>query len=371
MKNCPHCNAVIQDDARFCISCMTPLKQKNTAKVKLFAVNKKVLMTAAGILLCGLTAVSVGLFFYTKTAKGADDNGTTTTIIERFFTEGSQNSSNSGASNGSDSITHENDQQSTNVNQSQDDNSHQNSDGTDQDTKTPDSSNYNPNGYISQNFNNGSSGGGSSGGGSSGGSSSGGSSSGGSSSGGSSSGGSSSGGTTSNNTVPTEQVRYSYRALTRHDLEYQIEFYPNGYPSDYCDNKIVLTGVLDASTDGVYIIPEKIDGYEVHTISGYIFATKDPANVKCVVLPKTVKSITHHAFAFCTNLENVYCLSTYLDCAKYAFCDELFSAPASDKITFYCLDKCLAPTYNSPVYFKDINYLADVTIKVWDGVLPF
>ncbi len=365
MKKCNHCNAAIQDDAKFCLNCMTSLKQKKSAKVKPFAVNKKVLLTAAGILLCGLTAVSVGLFFYTKDAKGADDNGTITTIIERFFTEGSQNSSNSGTSNGSDSVTREDDQQNTNVNQSQDDNSHQNSDGTDQDTKTPDSSNYNPNGYISQNFNDDSSGGGSSGGGSSGGGSSGGNSS-----GGNSSGGGSSSGTTSNNTVPTEQVRYSYRALTRHDLEYRIEFYPSSYPSDYCDNKIVLTDVLDTSDNWVYIIPEKIDGYEVHTISGYLFASRNPSKVKCVVLPKTVKTITHRAFAFCTNLENVYCLSTYLDCAKYAFCDELFLAPASDKITIYCLDNCLAPTYNVPVYFKDIHYLGDITIKVWDGVLP-
>ncbi|MDO4608264.1 MAG: zinc ribbon domain-containing protein [Clostridia bacterium] len=92
MKNCPHCNAVIQDDARFCLYCMKPLEKKAFISFKRFFANKiTVIIAFIGILLGALVAVlliillqngNIGTSHYTSSGDK--------TIFEYIYADGNK-----------------------------------------------------------------------------------------------------------------------------------------------------------------------------------------------------------------------------------------------------------------------------------------
>lgn len=84
-------------------------------------------------------------------------------------------------------------------------------------------------------------------------------------------------------------VVYYYRMAKKGDW-----IYDNTY--QVSDDHITITGVKVPSEDGVYRIPETINGKKVTFIDNYAF---DGNNARIVYIPKTVLSILHFAFNRC------------------------------------------------------------------------
>ncbi|MDO4608263.1 MAG: leucine-rich repeat protein [Clostridia bacterium] len=135
---------------------------------------------------------------------------------------------------------------------------------------------------------------------------------------------------------------------------------------DYTD-KIVITGVKNASDDGNYKIPETIDGKTVYTLDSNMFSNIDAATVKRVMVPSSVKFIHSFTFAGCKNLTEVYYLGKLIYTEDYAFCNN-YNEIASTKINLYCYADCSNGDFR---YYKTFAEHFGVTYKEWDGVLPF
>jgi len=100
-------------------------------------------------------------------------------------------------------------------------------------------------------------------------------------------------------TVPQETVSYRYRV--------------NGSNA----TEITVTGVSAPSANGVYRIPEKIDGYRVTAIASTTFSDGEISpTVKKVVLPKTVRSVQSRTFSSCYGLTDLYLCGEYVSMAN-------------------------------------------------------
>ena len=96
-----------------------------------------------------------------------------------------------------------------------------------------------------------------------------------------------------------KEPTYTYRNAQKGDdwdLSYNI-------PQD----AIVITGVSVPSEQGKYVIPEKIDGKTVVAVMQDAFCKQEVSDtVKTVVVPSTVKTIWSNAFGNCYNLTDIY-----------------------------------------------------------------
>ena len=125
-------------------------------------------------------------------------------------------------------------------------------------------------------------------------------------------------------------VEYSYREATWADDLRGSE--------SRTENGVVITAVNTVSPDGVYIIPETIDGYRVVGILDGTFGEEHIRDtVKVVVIPKHVSTIACDALRFCYNLTDLY------------ICGEELGAPASffpvkeyrrATLTVHCSSEC-------------------------------
>ena len=149
---------------------------------------------------------------------------------------------------------------------------------------------------------------------------------------------------------PAETAEYLYRDAK--------------YGDDYAvftnlTNCVVITGIKTASADGRYTIPETIDGKNVLAImQGAFCADGISDTVKEVIVPSTVKTIWNSAFTKCYNLTDIYFCGTSIYTDPYAFAD---ISRRNGAITIHCSATCSDRefrTYKSYI----TNYLND-TLK--------
>jgi len=142
---------------------------------------------------------------------------------------------------------------------------------------------------------------------------------------------------------PTNAVVYAYR-LARTGDEYNAHYQNSG-------SDIVITGISQQSSDGIYDIPAYIDGKKVIAIVANAFSG---SNAQVVYVPATAKSIWDHAFAGC-GLTDIYFRGNSIYAEGRAF-------PTG--ITIHCSASCSDRNFR---YYKDcaVNYGA--TWEEWNG----
>lgn len=109
-------------------------------------------------------------------------------------------------------------------------------------------------------------------------------------------------------TLPTASngVQYLYRAAKAGDMYYSYQL---------SDNQIVITGIENPVDDGVYHVPDTIDGQTVVGIVSNAFVN---SGAEQVYIPASVVCIRDHAFMGCP-LTDVYFIGNRLFCFENAF----------------------------------------------------
>ena len=150
-------------------------------------------------------------------------------------------------------------------------------------------------------------------------------------------------------------VSYSYVAANSGNAV------PTGYSVLYSyDGCIVITGVYGIPSDGVYNVPEKIDGKKVIAIAQNAFlGVKD--NVRAVILPSTVRVIWPNAFAGCSDLSNVYIRSKVIAIYPDAF---MSVQNRNVTLTLNTSRDCRDFDY---YYYKNISNKYGASYNEWNG----
>lgn len=115
--------------------------------------------------------------------------------------------------------------------------------------------------------------------------------------------------TTTTQSQPVNVVNWNYSPATSYD------YYKN-YNHIETQNAIVITGFSSVSSNGVYVIPNKIDG---KTVVGIDFSNKKgyafndvASSVKKIYLPPSLNKIQGNAFSNCLSLTDIYVAGDYL-----------------------------------------------------------
>ena len=119
---------------------------------------------------------------------------------------------------------------------------------------------------------------------------------------------------------------YTYRDATRDDVYLELTI---ALPDDV----LVITGVLTPSSDGVYRVPNTIDGKRVVAIAPEAFSGED---VRVVILPDNVSTVNNGAFSACPNLTDIYFIDSVFTYSE-AF------APVESRtgtLTIHCPQDC-------------------------------
>lgn len=121
--------------------------------------------------------------------------------------------------------------------------------------------------------------------------------------------------TTTTTTTTTPQSPTTNSISWNYTPAYSSNYYKN-YNHIETQNAIIITGFSSASSNGVYVIPNKIDG---KTVVGIDFSNKQglsfndvASTVKKVYLPPSLNKITGNVFSNCTNLTDIFVASDYL-----------------------------------------------------------
>lgn len=152
---------------------------------------------------------------------------------------------------------------------------------------------------------------------------------------------------------PAETAEYLYR-----DAQYGDDY------AVFTDltNCVVITGIKTASADGRYTIPEKIDGKSVLAIMQGAFCDENFRDtVKEVIVPSTVKTIWNGAFTKCYNLTDIYFCGNSIYTDPYAFADV---SKRNGTLTIHCSENCWNRNFN---YYKDSASGYDAEYKEWNG----
>ncbi len=128
------------------------------------------------------------------------------------------------------------------------------------------------------------------------------------------------------------------------------------------ENAVVITGVKTVCADGVYEIPETLDGKKVIAIMAQAFNDETIRDtVKTVIVPATVKTIWNYAFSSCYQLTDIYFKGNSIYTEAYAF------APLSKRsgtLTIHCSSTCNDRNYR---YYKNSAWYYDAQYKEWNG----
>ncbi|MBQ9964859.1 MAG: zinc ribbon domain-containing protein [Clostridia bacterium] len=270
MKHCPFCKAELEENARFCLYCMTPLDEKQVIPTRI-PQSKRRLLTASAVLLFVLCAVLGAVCFGSKPDPTLPANGTTTTTTAAITESGNTTVSHSGGTVSTDKTgtsSTENiganttvgtngtsqsmvaSQSSSTVNSQSGSGSSQSSNRSSQST----SSSAKPSAEESRS-------------------------------------------TTASTAANTDAV-YRYRAAVQGD-DHNVSYIPP-------DNAVVITGVAKASSNGVYNIPAMIDGKTVVGILNEAFWDESIRDtVKVVIVPDTVRTVGK-AFTASYHLTDIY-----------------------------------------------------------------
>ena len=152
-------------------------------------------------------------------------------------------------------------------------------------------------------------------------------------------------------------VTYTYREGTVADC------YPAGHePFQAPQDVIVITGVNTVSPNGVYDIPETINGKKVAAIMPSAFG--DPlisGTVRSVFLPAGVRMVWGDAFKNCYNLTDLYIRSAAIDIEETAF---PATANRTGTLTIHCAADCRDLDY---YYYRNIASRYGAQYKEWNG----
>ena len=307
MKKCPKCKAEIQEEARFCLYCMTSFEEKQTIETPKVN-NKRWLYIIAAVLAVVLVIISIVLF----SPKDNDSN------------DSNNNSNISSFSSDSNTSTDNNDTDSSEQQEVSGESSSPSSS-----IQTPNSTNNATNNTSGNTANNNSQNG-------------------------------STNSTTSdatNSTPDTTQPKYTYIEATIQNA------YPTGYSAMYApENAIVITKVNYKEESGNYIIPDTIDGKKVAAIMTSAFSDSSiSSSVKSVTLPATVRTIWGDAFKNCFNLTDLYIKSSVIGIYENAF---PASVNRNGKITFHCKSDCRDFNF---YYYRNIAERYDAIYEEWNG----
>ena len=153
------------------------------------------------------------------------------------------------------------------------------------------------------------------------------------------------------------EATYIYRDAVAADC-----YTPTNIPAQPISDVIVITGVRTPASDGIYNIPETIDGKRVGAIMPNAFCDSAiSATVKKVVIPTTVKTIWKNAFSNCHNLTDIYLLGKTIDIIEEAF------ANASDRtgsLKIHCAYDCKTFAF---YYYRNIADRYHATYHEWNG----
>ncbi|MGN0172287.1 MAG: hypothetical protein ACI39E_05860 [Acutalibacteraceae bacterium] len=161
----------------------------------------------------------------------------------------------------------------------------------------------------------------------------------------------------SNADVSDTAVTYTYREATVDDC------YPPGKGSMYVsDNIVVITGVVNPAPDGVYTIPETIDGNKVAAIMPSAFCDANISQtVRTVILPATVRTVWSDAFGDCCNLTDIYIKSLVIGIYEDAF-PEL--PERTEALTIHCAKDCRNFDF---YYYRNIASDYGAVYEEWNG----
>lgn len=156
----------------------------------------------------------------------------------------------------------------------------------------------------------------------------------------------------SSQSLPTT-VTYTYR-----DAKYGDDF----AVSTDTTNRIVITGVKTPSANGEYVIPQTIDGKQVLAVMSLAFCDAEiNQTVKMVVIPPSVKTVNKNAFANCYNLTDVYLQGSSIYIDPYAFAD---SAKHNGTLTIHCSSSCNDRNFR---YYKNTASSYGAVYQEWNG----
>ena len=339
MKKCPKCKAEIQEEARFCLYCMTSFEEKQTIETPKEN-NKRWLIIIAAVLV--LVLIIVGIFLLAQkdrpnnegtdnstsssVSSNLDTSDDNTTSSEQQNSESQGNETSTPTSNNQTQSSSKNEGNTTNnssgntttTNSSTSDNS-QNSttNNTTNSTSNSTSTNSTSSSNKTENSNTSSS--------------------------------------TSTTTTPsqTTMVTYIYR-----DAKYGDDF----SVSANLENAVVITGVKTTAADGKYIIPETLDGKKVIAIMALAFCDDNiSSTVKTVVVPSSVKTIWNNAFANCYNLTDIYFKGNAIYTESNAFPE---TSKRNGTLTIHCSANCSDRNYR---YYKNSASYYDADYEEWNG----
>ena len=329
MKKCPKCNAEIQEEARFCLYCMTSFEEKQTIENSK-ANDKRWLYIIVAVLVVVLVTMSVVLvlpksndfnesnnhsnnsFFSGDSNTSADNNDPTSNKPHGEKGSGGETFSSSSKQTATSSNTTTNTTSAhatTNTTSAHATTNTPSTNTGSQSNTTTNTTSYNITGG------------------------------------------------TVNSNPDTIRSRYSYIEATVENA------YPTGSSVMFApDNAIVITKVNYKEESGHYVIPDTIDGKKVAAIMPSAFC--DPSislSVKIVTLPATVRTIWNNAFADCINLTDLYIKSAVIGIYEDAFPD---LAKRNDNLVIHCKSDCRNFDF---YYYRNIADNYDAEYEEWNG----
>ena len=338
MKKCPKCKADIQEEARFCLYCMTSFEEKQTIKTPKEN-NKRWLIIIAAVLVLVLIVVGI-LLFPQKDSSNNEGNDTSTNSSISSDLDTSDNTTSSEQKN-SDSQGNEtstpissNQTQTPSKNEGSATNNSSVNTTTTNSSTSGNSQNSNTNNTTNSSSN---------------------STSTNSTSSSNKTESSNTSSSTSTTTTPsqTTTVTYMYR-----DAKYGDDF----SVSANLENAVVITGVKTTAADGKYIIPETLDGKKVVAIMALAFCDDNiSSTVKTVIVPSSVKTIWNNAFANCYNLTDIYFKGNAIYTESNAFPEK---SKRNGTLTIHCSANCSDRNYR---YYKNSASNYDAEYEEWNG----
>ena len=148
-------------------------------------------------------------------------------------------------------------------------------------------------------------------------------------------------------------VTYLYR-----DAKYGDDF----SVSANLENAVVIIGVKTPSSSGEYIVPETIDNKKVIAIMGLAFCDDNIKHtVKKVVVPASVKTIWGNAFANCYNLTDIYFRGQSIYVEGNAFAAK---TNRTGTLTIHCSYNCSDRNLR---YYRNSASNYNALYEEWDG----
>ena len=351
MKKCPKCHAEIQENARFCLYCMTSFEEKTPIEAEkentkrwLYIIDAVLVFVLVGLSIFALTRKDNPSYTPSDTYTGTETASTTDSDVSEEYsipeelsgewTENEQNTLSSG-----DNQVELNNQGGVSSNKTTVSSSNTNN-NTNTGTNTTSSKATNSKATSSATAT--------------------------SSKATSSTTATSSKATSSTNSVNSTGSTTS-QGITQPKYTYVTATISNAYPPEANasyepQNAIVITKVNYKESSGNYVIPETIDGKKVAAIMPSAFSDSSiSSSVKSVTLPSTVRTIWSNAFKNCYNLTDIYIKSTAIGIYTDAF-------PSASKrngtLTIHCKRDCRNFNY---YYYRNIAGDYDAEYAEWNG----